>query len=129
VATTSLKIRPLLVFGAEHAAMVVEAVARAVSEAQQERLSARSPELRNQSDITGYTRAVPVSKGTTELGYTNRNGQVVIEATDLPGNDYLQKVYVLRCGRCGTEYGANGSDIFQRRCPGCQGGAPGLSYA
>lgn len=67
-------------------------------------------------------------KGTTKIGYENRNRQVVIEATGLPGNDFFQKVYVLRCGICGREYGANGSDIWDRRCPGCQGGATGLSY-
>jgi len=68
------------------------------------------------------------SAGTTERGRTNRNGQTVIRATGRPGNDHLQYVYVLRCGRRGTEYGANGSDIWQRRCPSCQGGAPGLNY-
>jgi hypothetical protein len=63
---------------------------------------------------------------TTLPGYINRNRQRVIRATDLPGTDHLQKIYVLRCEDCGTEYGANGSDIFQRRCPKCQGGKPGL---
>jgi hypothetical protein len=65
---------------------------------------------------------------TTQPGYTNRNGQVVIRPTQLPGNDHLQFIYVLRCGGCDSEYGANGSDIFQRKCPSCQGGAPGLPY-
>jgi hypothetical protein len=64
-------------------------------------------------------------KGTTELGFTNRNGQVVIRHTDLLGTDHNQYVYVLRCGNCG--YGANGSDIPLRRNPNCQGGAPGFS--
>ena len=49
-----------------------------------------------------------------------------IRATGLPGNDHLQYIYVLRCERCGNEYGSNGSDIFQRKCPSCQGGMPGL---
>jgi hypothetical protein len=65
---------------------------------------------------------------TTRPGYQNRNGQVVIRATGLPGTDHVQSIYVLRCGSCGAEYGANGSDIFQRRCPSCQGGAKGLRY-
>ena len=67
---------------------------------------------------------------TTEPGYVNRNQQRVLRATGLPGNDHLQRIYVLRCERsgCGHEYGANGSDIFQRRCPRCHDGAPGLSY-
>ena len=67
-------------------------------------------------------------RGTTEPGYVNRNAQTNIRATDLPGTDHLQKIYVLRCGGCGHEYGANGSDIFQRKCPNCQGGAVDLQY-
>lgn len=66
------------------------------------------------------------TKGTTQVGYTNRNDQVVIRKTDLPGNDHNQLVYVLRSISCGHEYGANGSDIFQRRCPAHDAGAPGL---
>lgn len=65
---------------------------------------------------------------TTRPGYRNRNGQVNMRATGLSGNDHLQFIYVLRCEACGHEYGANGSDIFQRRCPNCQGGKPGLRY-
>ena len=65
---------------------------------------------------------------TTQRGYTNKNGQVVVGRTDLPGNDHNQYVYVLRCGRCGHRYGANGSDIWQRLCPRCGGGRPGLAY-
>jgi len=65
---------------------------------------------------------------TTEPGYTNRNGQVVVRATGLPGTDHGQRIYALHCTNCGTEYGANGTDIFERKCPACQGGAPGLIY-
>ena len=65
---------------------------------------------------------------TTALGYKNRNGQVVEHATRLPGNDHMQYIYILRCGKCGHKYGANGSDIFQRKCPKCGGGRPGLEY-
>lgn len=64
--------------------------------------------------------------GTTQIGFQNRNQQVVVRKTDLPGNDHNQVVYVLRCGVCGHEYGANGSDIFQRRCPDHDQGRPGL---
>jgi len=68
------------------------------------------------------------SKGTTAVGHRNRNGQVVVKPTKLAGNDFNQKIYVLRCERCGHEYGANGSDIHLRLCPNCQGGRPGLAY-
>jgi len=67
-------------------------------------------------------------KGTTRIGYVNRNEQEVVCRTNLPGNDHLQKTYVLRCKRCGAEYGANGTDIWQRRCPWHQGGRPGLPF-
>jgi len=64
---------------------------------------------------------------TTDVGYENRNGQVVMRPTGLQGTDHLQYIYVLRCAKCGEEYGANGSDIHDRKCPNCQGGRPGLS--
>lgn len=63
---------------------------------------------------------------TTELGFINRNNQKVMLKTDILGNDHNQVVYVLQCQNCGSQYGANGSDIFQRRCPSCDGGRPGL---
>jgi Zn finger protein HypA/HybF involved in hydrogenase expression len=65
---------------------------------------------------------------TTHPGYKNRNGQVVIRNTRLPGNDHVQTIYELKCAHCNHIYGANGSDIFQRKCPKCQGGALGLAY-
>lgn len=68
------------------------------------------------------------ARRTTEPGYTNRRGQKVLRKTAVHGNDHNQRVYVLKCGDCAREYGANGSDIFQRRCPKCQDGATGLPY-
>ena len=66
-------------------------------------------------------------------GDINRNDQILIARTAIPGNDHLQYVWVLVCVRrdaggvlCGHRYGANGSDFFQRKCPKCQDGAPGL---
>jgi hypothetical protein len=66
------------------------------------------------------------NRGTTDIGYRNRNHQTVIRKTDHAGNDHNQVVYVLKCSKCGHEYGANGSDIWQRRCPKHDRGAPGL---
>lgn len=71
---------------------------------------------------------MPATKGTTSLGYVNRNQQGVVARTDLQGTDHLQYVYELSCSRRGHHYGANGSDIRQRKCPEGQGGAPGLAY-
>ncbi len=69
-----------------------------------------------------------MDKGTTEPGFTNPHGQRVVRRTDERGTDHLQYVYVLHCTHCEDEYGANGSDIHLRRCPGCQGGQPGLHF-
>ncbi|TNE65001.1 MAG: hypothetical protein EP336_13880 [Rhodobacteraceae bacterium] len=76
-------------------------------------------------------KAAPKSRkaaggATTASGFRNRNGQIVIRATGEPGNDHNQRVYQLACEHCGLNYGANGSDIFQRKCPACGGGKPGL---
>jgi hypothetical protein len=65
---------------------------------------------------------------TTRRGYVNRNGQVVIRNTGLPGTDYGQTVYQMACSICGHVYGANGSDIHLRRCPQHDRGARGLPY-
>ena len=62
---------------------------------------------------------------TTTPGFVNRNRQMVLRPTAFLGTDHNQRVYVLSCGHCGNQYGANGTDIFQRRCPACQGGAAG----
>lgn len=71
-------------------------------------------------------RARKRTTSTTQIGYVNRNGQEVVRATDLPGTDHMQKIYVLRCRADGYEYGANGTDIHLRKCPRHQGGRPGL---
>ena len=59
---------------------------------------------------------------TTQIGYVNRNGQVTIRNTQQAGSDQLA------CSKCGYSYGSNGSDIFDRKCPECQGGRHGLPY-
>ena len=63
---------------------------------------------------------------TTERGFTNRNGQINLGCTTRPGNDNNQYIYVMHCSDCEKNYGANGSDIFQRKCPYHQGGRQGL---
>ena len=45
---------------------------------------------------------VPKAHPTTRVGYRNRNRQRVERRTELPGNDHLQRVYVLSCGRCSS---------------------------
>ena len=67
------------------------------------------------------------TRATTETGFVNPNGQVTIRHTGSPGTDHNQYAYQLACSECGHVYGANGSDIHERKCPACQGGKPGLT--
>ena len=69
------------------------------------------------------------NKGTTRAGYTNRNGQINTGRTEpsRAGTDHGQYIYIIKCTKCGERYGANGSDIFERKCPFCQRGRPGLA--
>ena len=65
---------------------------------------------------------------TTAIGYINRNNQKNLGPQNKSGNDHNQYLYTLQCQnqKCRHEYGCNGSDIFQRKCPKCGGGRPGL---
>jgi len=63
-------------------------------------------------------------KSTTVRGYINKNKQKNLGFSGEPGTDHMQKLYILKCLNCDFEYKANGSDIWQRKCPKCQGGKP-----
>jgi predicted RNA binding protein YcfA (HicA-like mRNA interferase family) len=65
-------------------------------------------------------------KRIAEIGDENPNGQLFARETEQPGTDHNQYVWELLCRHCGNKYGANGSDFHRRKCPQCQGGAPGL---
>jgi hypothetical protein len=65
-------------------------------------------------------------RGSTVPGFVNRHGQVTIRNTSQPGTDHLQYTYQLACSKCGHVYGANGSDIHERKCPVCQAGRSGI---
>ena len=62
-------------------------------------------------------------------GFVNRNKQVNLGRTNppRPGSDHVQVIYVMRCLKCGQNYGANGTDIWQRKCPFHAGGMHGLA--
>ncbi|OMH26239.1 hypothetical protein BGP75_00995 [Motiliproteus sp. MSK22-1] len=70
------------------------------------------------------------SATTTQVGYLNRNKQRNHGTIGLAGTDHMQLAYKMICEQdgCGHEYGANGSDIFQRKCPRCQSGAEGIVW-
>ena len=63
-----------------------------------------------------------MKKRTTKRGYVNRNNQVVIRKGKRSENHGFANAYHMQCQHCQHEYMANGCDIFQRKCPACQGG-------
>lgn len=62
----------------------------------------------------------------TTIGFCNRDGQQVIRKTEREGSAPGQRVFILRCTVCDHEYGADGCDIYDRLCPKCQDGPPGV---
>ena len=59
---------------------------------------------------------------TTDIGYTNDWRQTNKGCTGRKGSDHMQYLYSMHCNLCGYDYEANGTDIFQKKCPKCQGG-------
>ncbi len=64
---------------------------------------------------------------TTQIGYVNRNNQRNLGTQGESGTDHNALAYRLECLECHHFYLANGTDIFQRKCPKCQKGAPGIN--
>ena len=63
---------------------------------------------------------------TTDPGYKNKHGQIVIARTGFPSESFQgQTIYHLRCSHCDHDYGSNGKDIHLRRCPKHQNGIKG----
>lgn len=67
---------------------------------------------------------------TVRMGYINRNQQICLGTRGVPGTDHGQVSYRMVCLNegCGHMYGANGSDVHERKCPECQRGAAGIPY-
>lgn len=68
----------------------------------------------------------PARERIADIGDENPNGQLFSRETGQPGTDHNQYIWELLCKHCGNKYGANGSDFHHRKCPSCQGGAPGI---
>jgi hypothetical protein len=64
---------------------------------------------------------------TTQIGYVNRNNQRNLGHCNEEGTDHNSTAYELECLECHHKYWANGTDVFQRKCPKCQGGVPGIT--
>lgn len=76
---------------------------------------------RNEKVVSSKVTGGNIMKS-TESGYVNKNNQRNNGRSSLAGTDHMQWFYNLECLNCGCTYLANGSDIWQRKCPHCQGG-------
>ena len=71
-----------------------------------------------------------LGEGWTNPGCKNQNCQINLGRTSPPrrGSGHLQNVYVMHCPCCELNYGANGADIWLRKCPFHQEGKPGEPF-
>ena len=62
----------------------------------------------------------------TQIGYINNNNQRNNGRSTELGTDYGQWFYYMECLNvdCGHKYLANGTNIYEKKCPKCQGGKP-----
>ena len=63
-----------------------------------------------------------------QIGKINQNCQLCCGHRGVKGTDYNAYAYMVVCLICANVYGANGTDMFERRCPECQNGAKGIRY-
>lgn len=74
-----------------------------------------------QKEKTSFQKEEVMTMSTTEAGYINKNNQRNNGRTDIPGTDFGQWFYDMECLECGQKYHANGSNIYEKKCPNCQG--------
>ena len=55
----------------------------------------------------------------TAIGHCTTEGQRVVRRTDRTGTRPFERMYVLRCERCGHEHECGGGDIHRCRCSIC----------
>ena len=50
----------------------------------------------------------------------NGKGQVLVKRTDTKSTTHpYANIWVMRCTKCGNEYGSNSCDAHIRKCPRC----------
>jgi len=59
-------------------------------------------------------------------GEINANRQELLRRTEVRGTDANSWGWIVKCRNCGHIYGCNSTDFWERKCPTCQKGRPGL---
>jgi flagellar biogenesis protein FliO len=89
-----------------------------------ESLSQKGLKLKVTKSTSDNTEDFSKAINSTDTGFINKNNQRNNGKTNQQGTDYNQFFYEMECLNCGHIYHANGSDIWLRKCPSCQGGKP-----
>jgi hypothetical protein len=63
-----------------------------------------------------------------QIGVVNAHDQRCCGHRGVAGTDHAQFAYKVECTVCGFVYGANGSDMHERRCPMHDGGEAGIAF-
>jgi len=85
-----------------------------------ERMSCDGDKSNDSTKVISLQKEEAAIMNTTEIGYVNRNNQRNNGKTDIPGTDFGQWFYDMECLECGHKYHANGSNIYEKKCPNCQ---------
>jgi len=83
---------------------------------------ARPPE-----GLSGDADSASGETDSSRSGTVNKHGQMLMGAPAAAGNDPSPRAVKMFCTHCYLSYGANGSDVWLRKCPRCQGGVPGIA--
>ena len=75
--------------------------------------------------VTGYDLLGHMSANDSEQSVSFEHNQECLGTRGVYGNRNDQISYKMRCLKCHNEYGANGCDVWERRCPECQNGSRG----
>ena len=76
-----------------------------------------------QNQKTSFQKEEAMTMSTIEVGYINKNNQRNNGRTDKSGIDYGHWFYEMECLECGHKYYANGTNLYEKKCPDCQGGS------
>ena len=90
-----------------------------------------SPTLVQQDQVVTCNRPTEFKSGGgdyNQIGAINKNEQLCLGTRKISGNDHNADAHAMLCQKCNTLYGANSTDVYERLCPACQNGQPGIDF-
>lgn len=77
---------------------------------------------RKKDEMIPFTIKKVGDKSSLIQGYENKHNQRNLGYTGHTGNKPEQRAFKMKCLNCEYEYESNGCDVWQHKCPRCQGG-------